>query len=118
MASPGQAQPRDVTHVWPGANPSVQQAAAGIIVALKVFAQSSVSSAVSLLCDLMTEVDRGVDVYRAPIPQNICLSPVARAVHDAAHESAKTQRRTLYRLAHSAARAAVVTAPPARRSIR
>jgi hypothetical protein len=84
MASPVQVQRRDLTRVRRAANPSVQQAAAGIIVALKVFAQSSVSSAVSLLCDLMTEVDRGVDVYRAPIPENIWLSPVARAVHDAA----------------------------------
>ena len=110
--------PLHITRMQRSANLSVEKAAAGIIIALKVFAESSVSSAVHLLGDLMTEVDRGVDVYRAPIPENVWLSPVARAVHDAAYAWAKMQRRTLYRLAQCASRADLATAPSAGRWIR
>jgi hypothetical protein len=99
-----------ITRMQRSANPSVEKAAAGIVIALKVFAESSVSSAVHLLRDLMTEVDSGVDVYRAPIPENVWLSPVARAVHDSAHASAKIQRRTLYRLAQCVSRGDLATA--------
>jgi TniQ protein len=116
--SPRRAQPVHITRACRSANPSVQQAAAGIIVALKVFAEPSISSAVRLLRDLMAEVGSGVDVYRAPIPKNVWLSPVARAVHDAAYASAKMQRRTLYQLEQCASRTALPAAPIARRTIR
>lgn len=115
MDSPRRAGLVPIARAWRSANPSVPHAAVGIIVALKVFAEPSISSAVRLLRDLMAEVGSGVDTYRAPIPQDTRLSPVARAVHDAAYAWAKIQRRTLYRLERCESRTAVATVPPARR---
>jgi hypothetical protein len=117
-ASSRRAAPLAIAGARRSAVPSVETAAAGIVIALKVLTESSVSSAVHLLGDLMSEVDSGVDVYGAPIPKSLRLSPVARSVHDAAHASAKIQRRTLHRLAHAASRTSSAAAPSARRWIR
>jgi hypothetical protein len=89
----------------------VHDAAAAIMIALTVLGQPSRSTAVELLSALMTDVG-GIDVYHPPVPANLPLSPAARAVHDAAYASAKAQRRTVDRLARSAARAATAMTPP------
>jgi TniQ len=108
--------PPDRARTWPirrtleAANPSVHEAAAAITVALTVLGQPSRSTAVALLCGLMTEVG-GVDLRHPPVPANRPLSPAARAVHDAAYASAKAQRQTLDRLARSAARVATAMTP-------
>jgi hypothetical protein len=83
-----------------------------------VLAESSISSAASLLLGLMTDVHGGVVTYGAPITTTRLLSPAARAACDAAYSSAKAERRTLCRLAQSAARARLPTAPSGQHWIR
>jgi hypothetical protein len=108
--SGGSAEPPYLTQQSSVANPSVYQAAAGITIALQVLAESSVSSAASLLCALMTADTNGTcGVGGIRVSQ---VSAVVRATHDAAYASAQAQHRTLRRLAHSAARAAQAPAHP------
>jgi len=118
VLTPERSELPPVAGIRRSANPSVQQAAAGIVAALNVLAQSSFSSAVGLLRAFMAEVDSDVCAYRPPIAANKRLTPVARAVHDAAYISVKAQRRTLHRLAQSTARSAVATTASGQRWIR
>ena len=108
---PRRSGARPIRRTLEAANPSVHDAAAAIVIALTVLGQPSRSTAVELLSALMTDVG-GIDVYHPPVPANLPLSPAARAVHDAAYASAKAQRRTVDRLARSAARAATAMTPP------
>jgi hypothetical protein len=105
---------RPVRRTREAANPSVHDAAAGIMIALTVLEQPLRSTAVALLYGLMTDVG-GSGVHHPPVPADITLSPATRAVHDQAYLSAKAQRRALDRLAHSAARAGAATTPDGHR---